>query len=146
MQKSEPQQRDCYRHFLSIQTRWMDNDMYGHVNNVVYYAYFDTVVNKYLIDTGLLDPNGSDVIGLVVETHCQYFEPLAFPEVVVAGLRVATIGRSSVRYEVALFKETGSDAVAQGHFIHVYVDRITRQATPLPAGLRAGLQPLTGNS
>ena len=103
-QKLEPNGRDAYRHFQPITTRWMDNDAYGHVNNVVYYAYFDTVVNKYLIEQGVLDYRNGSTIGLVVETHCNYFSPIAFPDQVQAGLRVARIGTTSVRYEVGLFR------------------------------------------
>lgn len=134
--------RSAYRHFLPITTRWMDNDVYGHVNNVVYYSYFDTVVNAYLIEAGALDIERSETIGLVVETQCNYFSPLVFPERVEAGLRVARLGSSSVRYEVGLFKEGAFDAAAQGHFVHVYVDRATRRPVPLPSALRAALEPL----
>jgi acyl-CoA thioester hydrolase len=134
--------RADYRHFLAITTRWMDNDVYGHVNNVVYYSYFDTVVNRYLIESGALDIASSPVIGLVVETGCRYAKPLAFPETVTAGLRVARLGASSVRYEVGLFREDDDDAAAEGHFIHVYVDRATRRPAPLPEELRRALLPL----
>jgi acyl-CoA thioester hydrolase len=134
--------RSAYRHFLTIPTRWMDNDVYGHVNNVVYYSYFDTVVNEYLIRTGVLDYESGETIGLVVETQCNYFAPLAFPDRVEAGLRVARLGASSVRYEVGLFREGGGEACAQGHFVHVYVDRATRRPAALPAALRAALEPL----
>ena len=106
-----------------MQTRWMDNDIYGHVNNATYYSYFDTVVNRYLIDTGVLDLQSSLVIGLVVETMCSYFKEIAFPDQVSAGLRVAHIGRTSVKFEVALFRNEEDVAAAQGHFVHVYVDR-----------------------
>lgn len=123
--KAVAHSRNAYKHFLPIATRWMDNDVYGHVNNVVYYSYFDTVVNAYLIAQGVLDIKGGALIGLVVETGCNYFAPIAFPEKIEAGLRVARIGNSSVRYEVALFREGVDDAVAQGHFVHVYVDRVT---------------------
>jgi acyl-CoA thioester hydrolase len=134
--------RSDYRHFQSITTRWMDNDAYGHVNNVVYYAFFDTVVNTYLIGRGVLDVAEGEVIGLVVETGCHYFAPLAYPRAVEAGLRVASIGRSSVRYEIGLF-DAGTDIVAaQGHFIHVYVDRKTNRPVSLPAPLREALEPL----
>lgn len=142
MSKPTPASRDDYRHFLAITTRWMDNDVYGHVNNVVYYSYFDTVVNEYLIRAGVLDFEQGETIGLVVETQCNYFSPLVFPERVEAGLRVAHIGASSVRYEVALFKEGSTHAAAQGHFVHVYVDRATRRPAALPAPLRAALAPL----
>ena len=138
--KSLPQLRSAYRHFLPIATRWMDNDVYGHVNNVVYYSYFDTVVNEYLISQGALDIANSPVIGLVVETGCSYFASIAFPEKIDAGLRVARIGNSSVRYEVALFREGGEEAVAQGHFVHVYVDRVTMKPQALGEALKAALQ------
>lgn len=132
--------RSHYRHFLVIATRWMDNDAYGHVNNVVYYSYFDTVVNEYLIRAGVLDVERSDIIGLVVETQCRYFSELAFPQTVHAGLRVARVGSSSVRYEIGVFADEAESACAQGHFVHVYVDRATRRPTPLPAPLRAALE------
>jgi acyl-CoA thioester hydrolase len=128
--------RDAYRHFQPITTRWMDNDAYGHVNNVVYYSYFDTVVNTYLIRAGVLEPNTSSIIGLVIETQCNYFSPLSFPDTAVAGLRVARLGNSSVRYEVGLFRNDEEVSAAQGHFVHVYVDRDTRRPVPLPAPLR----------
>jgi acyl-CoA thioester hydrolase len=140
--KAQPHQRGDYKHFLSIATRWMDNDVYGHVNNVVYYAYFDTVVNEYLISQGVLDIAGGTVIGLVVETGCSYFAPIAFPEKIVAGLRVAQLGNTSVRYEVALFREHGDEAVAQGHFVHVYVDRKTTKPQPLREELKQALAKL----
>jgi acyl-CoA thioester hydrolase len=117
----------------------MDNDAYGHVNNVVHYSYFDTVVNEWLIRRGLLDVEKGDVIGLVVETGCHYFEPLTYPETVTAGLRVAHVGNSSVRYEIALFGEGRERAAAQGHFVHVYVDRATRRPTALPEAWRRAL-------
>ena len=135
-----PETRDRYPHYLTIATRWMDNDVYGHVNNVVYYSYFDTVVNEYLIRTGVLDIEGSPVIGLVVETQCRYFEPVTFPDTVHAGLRVARLGRSSVRYEIGLFKNDSETAAAQGHFVHVYVEREGRKATPLPQEMRSALE------
>jgi acyl-CoA thioester hydrolase len=117
----------------------MDNDAYRHVNNVVYYSYFDTVVNQYLIERGVLDIEAGTVIGLVVETQCNYFSPITFPDSVDAGLRVATLGASSVRYEVALFRNDATTAAAQGHFVHVYVDRATQRPTALPAPLRDAL-------
>ncbi|HEY0837276.1 MAG TPA: thioesterase family protein [Azospirillum sp.] len=134
--------RADYRHFLAIPTRWMDNDAYGHVNNVVYYSYFDTVVNKYLIDAGALVIESSPVIGLVVETGCSYFAPVTFPDRVDAGLRVARLGNSSVRYEVGLFCNDDPTPAACGHFVHVYVDRETRRPVSLPEPLRAALTPL----
>jgi acyl-CoA thioester hydrolase len=138
--RQAPHRRDQYRHFRSIGTRWMDNDAYGHVNNVVYYSWFDTVVNEYLIRAGVLDIEASAVIGLVVETYCNYFSPLAFPQTIVGALRVAHIGTASVRYEVGLFAEDADLASAQGHFVHVYVDRISRRAVPISAQLRAVLE------
>jgi acyl-CoA thioester hydrolase len=138
--RAAPPQRGDYRHFHAIATRWMDNDAYGHVNNVVYYAYFDTVVNEYLIRRGVLDVERGPVIGLVVETQCRYFSELSFPQVVHAGLRVSRLGSSSVRYEIGIFADAGQTACAQGHFVHVYVDRATRRPTPLPAPLRAALE------
>jgi acyl-CoA thioester hydrolase len=134
--------RAAYRHFLPITTRWMDNDVYGHVNNTVYYSYFDTVVNEYLIRAGVLDFERGETIGLVVETHCNYFAPFVFPERVEAGLRVARLGSTSVRYEVGLFKEGEAQAAAQGHFVHVYVNRTTRRPVALPDALQAALAPL----
>lgn len=139
-QREPPHPRTAYRHFHRITTRWMDNDAYGHVNNVVYYSYFDTVVNEYLISAGVLDPQRSPVIGLVVETQCRYFDELSFPQAVHAGLRVARIGSSSVRYEVGIFADDAVTACAQGHFVHVYVDAATRRPTALPPALRAALQ------
>jgi acyl-CoA thioester hydrolase len=141
--KPQPEPRSAYRAFRTIGTRWMDNDAYGHVNNVVYYSWFDTVVNRYLIEAGALDIHAGAVIGLVIETHCNYFASLAFPQVVEAGLRVGQLGRSSVRYEVGLFEQGAATTAACGHFIHVYVDRQTRRPVELPAALRAALQPLT---
>ena len=130
--RPEPALRDSYRHFQPITTRWMDNDVYGHVNNVVYYSFFDTAVNRYLVQAGALDIHEGAVIGLVIETHCNYFAPLAFPQTVEAGLRVGHIGTSSVRYEVGLFAEGEPSSAAHGHFVHVYVDRATRRPVPLP--------------
>jgi acyl-CoA thioester hydrolase len=144
-QRTAPHRAE-YKHFLAIPTRWMDNDIYGHVNNVVYYAYFDTVVNEYLIRVGWLDIRAGTVIGLVVETLCRYYKPLAFPEVIEAGLRVGRLGRSSVRYDIAIFKAGEDDAAAAGHFIHVYVDRATRRPVALPEPLRAVLTPLSDAS
>lgn len=136
---SKGERRDAYRHFLAIPTRWMDNDVYGHVNNVNYYSYFDTVVNRYLIDQGVLDIARSEVIGLVVETSCSYFAPITFPDTIAAGLRVARIGTSSVRYEVGLFRNDEPEIAAAGHFIHVYVDRATSRPLPVPEPMRAAL-------
>ncbi|MCY7370555.1 MAG: acyl-CoA thioesterase [Polaromonas sp.] len=140
----QPETRSAYPYFKSIGTRWSDNDAYGHVNNVVYYSWFDTVVNAWLIEVGALDPMRSAVLGLVVDTQCSYFAPLSFPEPVVAGLRVGHVGRSSVRYELALFPADPSQrCAARGHFVHVYVDRATRRPTPLPDTLVSLLETLT---
>jgi acyl-CoA thioester hydrolase len=134
--------RARFRHLSSIDTRWMDNDAYGHVNNVVYYSFFDTAVNRWLIERGVLDVGASDAIGLVVETGCRYLRPIGFPDRVTAGLRVAHVGRSSVRYELALFRGDEDAASAAGHFVHVYVDRATRRPTPVPDAVRAALETL----
>jgi len=134
--------REVYRHFQRITTRWMDNDAYGHVNNVVYLSWFDTLVNDFLIHTGALDLQRGSVVGFVVETQCRYLAPLAFPQPVEAGLRVGHAGTSSVRYEIAVFGEGERTASAQGHFVHVYVDRATRKPIALPAPLRAALRQL----
>jgi len=139
-----PLPRSAFRAFRPITTRWMDNDMYGHVNNVVYYSWFDTAVNAWLIEQGVLDPCGGAVIGLVVETHCNYFESLAFPQTIEAGIRVARLGNSSVRYEVGLYAQDAEFAAAQGHFVHVYVDRQTRRPVALPAAWRQALGRLQG--
>jgi len=142
-----PPARDGYPHFETISTRWMDNDVYGHVNNVVYYSFFDTAVNRYLIEQGALDPAAGAVIGLVVETHCNYFSPLSFPQPVQAGLRVGHVGRSSVRYEIALFAQEQERAAAAGHFVHVYVDRLTRRPVDrFPEALEKALQPLKAHA
>ncbi len=135
-----PERRHRYRHFATLATRWMDDDVYGHVNNVVYYAFFDTVVNGYLIAAGVLEPRASPVIGLVVETRCHYFSPVAFPDVVHVGLAVAHIGTSSVRYEVGVFRNDEPETAARGHFVQVYVDRVARRPVPVPAPVRAVLE------
>ena len=134
--KPLPQSRSGYRQFISIATRWMDNDVYGHVNNVNYYSFFDTAVNRHLIDQGVLDIQKSDLIGLVVETHCNYFAPIAFPQTIEVGLRVAKVGSSSVRYEIALFAQDSDQAVAQGHFVHVYVNRADNRPVAVAGALR----------
>jgi acyl-CoA thioester hydrolase len=135
--------RNDYKHILPLQTRWADNDIYGHVNNVAYYGYFDTIVNEYLIGSGVLDIHGGDVIGLVVETGCKYFTPLEFPEKLEGGLRVARIGNSSVRYELAIFKAGDNAPAAEGHFTHVYVNRQTRRSVALPAAFRSVLEKIS---
>lgn len=140
--RAKPRERRDFRLFRPITTRWADNDAYGHVNNVVYYSWFDTAVNAYLIEQGVLDIERSETIGLVVETQCHYFAPLAFPESIEAGLRVARLGASSVRYEVGLFAQGAAQTAAHGHFVHVYVDRQSRRPVTLPDAVRAVLKPL----
>ncbi|MEX0922746.1 MAG: thioesterase family protein [Rhodovibrionaceae bacterium] len=132
--------RADYPHFLAIPTRWMDNDIYGHVNNVVYYSYFDTVINAFLIREGGLDIHGGEIVGITPETHCNFHASLAFPEVVEAGLRVARLGGRSVRYEIGLFKAGREAPAATGHFVHVFVDRKTMKPVEIPAAIRAALE------
>jgi acyl-CoA thioester hydrolase len=141
--RPSPERRSAYRYLRPIPTRWMDNDVYGHVNNVTYYSYFDTVVNGYLIERGALDIAASAVIGLVVETHCNYFSPVAFPGTITAGLRVAHRGTSSVRYEIGIFRGDDETASAQGHFVHVYVDRASGRPVALPEALQRAVDDLT---
>jgi acyl-CoA thioester hydrolase len=129
--------RADFPHLFEVQTRWDDNDVYGHVNNVVYYAYFDTVINRYLIDQGGLDIDGDAAIGVCVESQCRYLEQIAFPERVEAGLRVSKLGKSSVRYEIGIFK--GEQLCAAGYFVHVFVDRATRKPVPIPGPMRDAL-------
>lgn len=137
--RPEPLPRAAFTHFEPMPLRWMDCDVYGHVNNVVYYSYFDTAVNRYLTQAGVLDALNSPVIGLVVETGCHYFAPITFPDELSIGLRVAHIGRSSVRYELAVFSEGAAACSAQGHFVHVYVDRAQRRPAEVPQAMRAAL-------
>jgi acyl-CoA thioester hydrolase len=132
--------RADYPHHRSIPTRWADNDIYGHVNNVEYYAFFDTIINAYLIEEGRLDIHRGDAIGLCVESHCTFQAAMAFPEVVDAGLRVSRLGNSSVRYEIGLFREGTEEPGATGWFVHVFVDRETRRPVPIPAPVRAALE------
>ena len=135
--------RDDYPHVLAIPTRWMDNDVYGHVNNVQYYSYFDTVINEYLIRAGGLDIHDGAVIGLCAESHCTFLAALAFPDVVHAGLRVANLGRSSVRYELGLFSGEDAEPAATGWFVHVFVDRESRRPAEIPGPVRAALEALS---
>lgn len=137
-----PETRSAFKAFRAITTRWMDNDAFGHVNNVVYYSYFDTAVNQNLIEAGVLDIAASPIVGLVAETGCRYFSSLAFPDRVSAGLRVARIGTSSVRYEIGLFRDDEALASAQGHFVHVYVERATGRPCPVPDAVRRALAAL----
>jgi acyl-CoA thioester hydrolase len=134
--------RGDFRHFTTTTTRWSDNDAYGHLNNVVYYSLFDTAVNEALIRAGHLDIARSPSFGVVVETGCRYFEPLAFPEAIQVGIAVSHIGRSSVRYEIGVFKESALEAAAHGHFVHAYVDRDTRRTVEIPPEVRAFLSEL----
>jgi acyl-CoA thioester hydrolase len=134
--------RDAFPHALAIPTRWKDNDVYGHVNNVDYYAYFDTVINQYLIAEGGLDIHRGAVIGLCAESHCRYHAALAFPETVEARLRVGRLGRSSVRYEIGLFRDGEAAPAATGWFVHVFVDREGRRSADIPGPLRAALERL----
>ncbi|MEX5746839.1 acyl-CoA thioesterase [Massilia sp. X63] len=131
--------RSAFPHFLALPTRWMDNDSYGHVNNVNYYSFFDTAVNRYLIDEKVLDIHADTTVGLVVETGCSYFSSISFPDTVHAGVRVAKLGNSSVRYEIALYRNDDPLPSAAGHFVHVYVDRGAKRPTPIPTAVRAAL-------
>jgi acyl-CoA thioester hydrolase len=140
--KPVPTRRADYPHFSASPTRWADNDVYGHVNNVVYYAFFDSAVNRHLIEHGVLDIAASPVIGLVVETRCTYFSPMAFPDLVHAGMKVTHLGNSSVRYEIALFRNDDESACAVGQFVHVYTDRASNRPVPIPAPVRTLLQSL----
>ncbi|MEL6364201.1 MAG: thioesterase family protein [Pseudomonadota bacterium] len=143
-EKPPRSRRADYPHLRPVPTRWADNDVYGHVNNVAYYAFFDTAVNAFLIENGVLDPKTSEVIGLVVETSCRYHAPLSFPETLTAGVRVARLGNSSVTYELAIFGEGADEAAAEGRFTHVYVDAETRRPVQVPEAMRgvlAGLLP-----
>ncbi len=140
MSQDQTETRDRYRHFLGIQTRWSDNDIYGHVNNVTYYSYFDTVVNCYLIAEGGLDIRAGAVIGVAVETMCRFKKPLTYPEAVEAGLRVGRLGTSSVRYEIGIFRDGDDEAAAWGHFVHVFIDRAGNKPVPIPAPIRKALE------
>lgn len=142
---SDPQEaptRADYRHFTSISTRWSDNDAYRHVNNVVYYGFFDTAVNQHLLNAGVLDLEASPVVGLVVQTQCRYLAPISFPDRVTVGLRVARIGRSSLAYELAVFRNDEPQASALGEFVHVYVDRASGKPVPVPTPVREAVAPL----
>ena len=139
-----PLPRSAFPWFTAIDTRWADNDVYGHVNNVQYYAYFDTAVNHQLIEAGVLDPASSPVIGLVVETRCSYFASVAFPDRLQLGLRVLKLGRSSVQYQIGLFRDDDAECRALGHFVHVYVDRASQRPVAVPEPVRAALTPLLG--
>src|SRR5216117_978974 len=131
-----------FPHFIALPTRWMDNDVYGHVNNVTYYSYFDTVVNEHLIHAGGLDFIADPVIGVVVETGCVFRKSLSFPDIIDAGLAVTKLGRSSVVYKIALFRQGDDDAAALGRFVHVWVDRVSQRPVPIPARIHTALEPL----
>jgi acyl-CoA thioester hydrolase len=141
-ERTPPSLRDAYRAFRVIPTRWLDNDIYGHMNNSVHYTLFDTSVNCWLIENGLLDVRGGDRIGLVVETGCRYFAEMGYPDVITSGLKVARLGTSSVRYEIGLFRNDEETAAAEGFFVHVYVDRATRRPAPLAVSFRQALERL----
>jgi acyl-CoA thioester hydrolase len=142
MTRAAPTSRSEYPHLLAIPTRWMDNDIFGHVNNVVYYSYFDTVINRYLIEEGGLDQQAGAVVGMAVETGCRFHRSLAFPDVVQVGLRIGHLGRSSVRYEIGIFRNDEPSACADGHFVHVFVERVTQRPVPIPAPIRGALERL----
>ncbi|MFC3459051.1 MULTISPECIES: acyl-CoA thioesterase [Massilia] len=134
--------RSAFPHMVALPTRWMDNDSYGHVNNVNYYSFFDTAVNRYLVDRGVLDIHKDDIVGFVVETGCSYFSSISFPDLIHVGVRVAKLGNSSVRYEIALYRNDDGLPAAAGHFVHVYVDRRSNKSVPIPDAVRAILQTL----
>jgi len=140
--KSSPLTRSYFVAFEEVHSRWMDNDVYGHINNVVYYSFFDTAVNRYLIQKNVLDVINSQTIGLVVETQCQYFSSIAYPDLIHVGLKVVHLGNSSVRYQVAIFRNDEALASAVGQFVHVYVDRKTNKSVPIPSDVRVVLQHL----
>lgn len=139
MAKKEPSNRSAYRHFSRIDTRWMDNDIYGHVNNVTYYSYFDTAVNRYLIEHGGLDIQSGNIVGFVVNSGCDYYGPIAFPDRLEAGLRVSRLGNSSVEYRVGIFRDGENTACAEGHFVHVFVERNSNSPVPIPETIRTAL-------
>lgn len=142
MDRLLPEPRSAYRHFREIGTQWRDNDQYGHVNNAVHYAWFDTLVNAWLIENGLLQPVGGEVVGLVVSTSCQYFSEASFPDRIHGGLRVERLGSSSVTYGLGLFRNDAAETFSAGRFVHVYVDSRTRRPVALPAGHAAALRTL----
>ena len=146
MTRPQPTTRQDYRHFITITTRWMDNDVYRHVNNVVYYSFFDTTVNEYMMRRGVLDLDGSPVVCLVVDSGCQFFSPVAFPDAVHCGLRVAHLGNSSVRFEIGIFRNDEPLAAAQGHFVHVACDRRTQRPVAIPDDMRRTLEALRAQS
>ena len=142
MSRPAPTHRSDYRHFVPITTRWMDNDVLGHVNNAIYYSWIDTAVNRFLIDRGLFDIRDSKVVSVVAETGCRYLAQISFPDPITIGLRVHTLGRSSVRYELGIFRADDTAASAEAHFVHVYVNRATMRPVPIPDHVRAQMQQL----
>jgi acyl-CoA thioester hydrolase len=140
MNKQNLETRDQYFHFMHLQTRWIDNDIYGHINNVTYYSYFDTIVNKFLINSCGFDPHGDKIIGIVVETMCSFKKPISFPDQIDLGLRIGKLGKTSVRYEIGVFREDENEASASGYFIHVFVDRISNQPVTIPDSYRTNLE------
>ena len=139
MHQDQPSPRSAYKAFFTLPTRWIDNDIYGHVNNVNYYSFFDTAIAHFLMQEGGLDPWKSEVIGFCVESGCRFRKAVQFPETITAGLRVARIGRSSVRYEIGLFREDDDETAADGYFVHVFVDRETETSRALPDSIRMAL-------
>ena len=146
MSRPVPSHRDAYRWFCPITTRWHDNDIYGHVNNVTYYSYFDTVANTYLIEQGGLDIHHGDTVGFVVNSGCNYFAPIAFPDKLDGGLRVNKLGKSSVEYGIAIFKAGEDTAVAEGHFVHVFVNKASNTPVAIPENIRAALAALVASA
>ncbi|HEX5361637.1 MAG TPA: thioesterase family protein [Fluviicoccus sp.] len=146
MSRPVPSSRDAYRWFCPITTRWHDNDIYGHVNNVTYYSYFDTVANTYLIEQGGLDIHHGDTVGFVVNSGCNYFAPIAFPDKLDGGLRVNKLGKSSVEYGIAIFKAGEDTAVAEGHFVHVFVNKANNTPVTIPENIRAALAVLVASA
>ena len=145
MSEASLESRGAYGHFLAIPTRWMDNDIYGHVNNVVYYSYFDTVINEYLVRAGGLDIHGGEVVGVCAESHCNFRDSFTFPETVEAGLKVGHLGRRAVRYEIGLFKAGAAEPAAEGHFVHVFVARASMTPVAIPVTIRAALERLAAS-
>lgn len=140
---SKRPQRSDYKVFYPISTRWSDNDIYGHINNVVYYSYFDSVANRYLIEEGGLDITDGKIVGYVVQSGCDYHAPASYPEAIEGGLRVERLGNSSVQYGIAIFRHGEDEALAHGHFVHVFVDRAANKSVPIPEGLRVALERLS---
>lgn len=139
-ESQSPEIRERYRYFVGVTTRWMDNDLYGHVNNVTYYSYFDTAANRFLIDEGGLDIHASPVIGVVVESKCSFSSPLAYPEEIDVGVRAEHIGRRSVRYGIGVFRKGEDQAAASGYLVHVFVDRAIMEPVPIPERIRSALE------